>query len=127
MKQIKTGDIIVNYDNDGLFLCESFASTGIEKQADIILAGNMPAEKDGTFTNIDGVTQRIRRAVFKPLNSEPELKILLQMASQWRIALKAVSPSGVFDDLANNIEFFKGADYENIGTNGFKNNKTRGN
>jgi NADH-quinone oxidoreductase subunit G len=112
---------------NAIFLCESFKSTGIENSADIILAGNMPAEKDGTFTTIDGVTQRIRRAVFKPLNSVPELKILLQMASQWRIPLKAGSPSGVFDDLAKNIDFFKGADYESIGTNGFNNNKTRGN
>ncbi|MBN2135690.1 MAG: (2Fe-2S)-binding protein, partial [Acidobacteria bacterium] len=72
-------------------LCEPHPSE-LNKTADIIFAGNMPAEKDGTFTNDKGITQRIRRAVYKPLDSEPEWQILLELAAQWNQECKAKHP-----------------------------------
>jgi len=105
---------------DFLAVCEALPSD-LSRSADAVLAGNLPAEKDGTFTNHAGYTQRIRRAVFKPLDSEPEWKILLQIARAWRKDIKAKSPAVIFDLLAKDIKFFKDTDYEKIGSTGVLN------
>jgi NADH-quinone oxidoreductase subunit G len=99
-------------------ICESFPNN-ISRSADLVLAGNLPAEKDGTFTNYNEFTQRIRQAVFKPMDSEPEWKILLRMAQRWKKEIKASNPSEIFAEMAKKTKFFKGSDYSMIGSRGY--------
>lgn len=97
--------------------CEPLPS-GLSRSADLVFAGNLPAEKDGTFTNSTEFTQRIRQAVFKPLDSEPEWKILLRISKRWKKEIKAINPSEIFEGMAKKVKFFKGLDYEQIGSKG---------
>jgi predicted molibdopterin-dependent oxidoreductase YjgC len=102
-----------------IFVTEPY-KTMLGQNADLLLAGNMPAEKEGTFTNSKGYVQRIRQAVFKPGQSEPEWKILLEIAKQTRISVNASHPRGIFEKLSKENHSFSDMDYETIGSSGQK-------
>jgi predicted molibdopterin-dependent oxidoreductase YjgC len=92
-------------------ICESLPS-GLGKIADIVFAGNLPPEKDGTYTNHKSQTRRLHQAVFKPMNSEPEWKILLKIAERWRKDLKYANPREIFEDMKNHIDIFKNVNHQ---------------
>ena len=86
--------------------------------ADVQLPAAVYAEKDGTFTNIQGRVQRIRRALAPPGESLPGLEILERLALQARVSLKPAPPEEVFLELAHQVPAFSGMSYESIGMSG---------
>jgi len=76
------------------------------------------AEKDGTFTNVQGRVQRIRRALAPLGESLPDLEILARLAREAGLCLLEAQPAEVFLELAKNVPAFAGMSYESIGQSG---------
>jgi len=112
--------------------------------ADIIFPASAYAEKNGTFVNINGKVQRIRPAVTvveadraldgmsmsrldkfgtkwdrwasgKKINAFPTWKILVTLSKALGSKIKFGMAEEIFNEMANNIDAFKGLDYDVIG------------
>jgi len=81
--------------------------------ANVVLPVASFAEIDGSYTNLEGRVQRLRRAI-RPLGaSKPDWEILSKLASQ--LGAKGFDygePSEIMAELAGAVPFFKGAGYE---------------
>jgi NADH-quinone oxidoreductase subunit G len=86
--------------------------------ADIQLPASVYAEKDGTFTNIQGRVQRFHPAVLPLGQSLPDLEILSRLASALALDLPAASAGRVFDEMAQTEKDFSGMSWQSLGTNG---------
>jgi len=64
----------------------------LDRLADLVLPVAVPAEKSGTFTNIEGLSQNFRPAVKAPPGVLPEGAILERLGA--RLALKRGGPGG---------------------------------
>ncbi len=85
---------------------------------DVVLAGSVYAEKDGTFTNFQGRVQKISAAV-PPLGiSMPDLEILARLASALGIPLESRPASKVFEEIGRQVEAFSGMTYQTVGDSG---------
>lgn len=81
--------------------------------AHVLLPGATWAEKDGTFVNVDGRAQRIRRGVPPPGNTRPETELLQEMLVELGERKQVLSAEGV----AKECRF----DWAKIGDLGHKN------
>jgi NADH-quinone oxidoreductase subunit G len=81
------------------------------RRADVQLPSAVFAEKEGTFTNLQGRVQRIHAAVPPLGQSLPDLAIFEQLARALGVALPAVSAEEVFGVLAARIPAFAGMEY----------------
>jgi NADH-quinone oxidoreductase subunit G len=61
--------------------------SALDSLADIVLPTALPAEKQGSFTNVAGVTQSFERAVRAPRGCRPEGEILTSLASKLGVEL----------------------------------------
>jgi predicted molibdopterin-dependent oxidoreductase YjgC len=86
--------------------------------ADIRLPAAVYAEKDGTFTNVQGRVQRFHAAVPPMGESLPDLDILSKLASELRLPAKASSPEQVFSEIGQAVEAFAGMTWQTVGSNG---------
>lgn len=69
------------------------------------------AEKEGTFTNFEGRTQKFNR-VLNPLGeSQPEWQILIDLSKRMGIDLGFFNEEDIFNELALKFEAFKGLSY----------------
>ena len=86
--------------------------------AHVQLPSAVYAEKDGTYTNIQGRVQRIHAAV-PPLGASlPDLAILAALASGLGLQPGAAAASELFRKIGENVEPFAGMTYETIGSAG---------
>ncbi|MBI4313313.1 MAG: (2Fe-2S)-binding protein [Candidatus Omnitrophica bacterium] len=86
--------------------------------AHLVLPSAVYAEKDGTFTNVDGHVQRTFKA-FEPLQgARPTLEILFEIAKRMDEPLIYSSAVQVFKALAQAVPAFHGLDYDMIGKTG---------
>ena len=117
--------------------------------ADIIFPASAYAEKNGTFVNINGMVQRIRPAISvveadraldgmsmsrldkfgtkwdrwasgKKINAFPTWKILVSLSKAMGGKIKFGMAEEIFNEMANNIDAFKGLEYDVIGELGVK-------
>ncbi len=86
--------------------------------ASIQLPAAVYAEKDGTFTNVQGRVQRIRRAVDPLGESLPDLEIFARLAEEMRVPLQNGTAEEVFLELAQSTAAFAGMTYDSIGDSG---------
>ncbi|MBI3854293.1 MAG: molybdopterin-dependent oxidoreductase [Planctomycetes bacterium] len=90
----------------------------LAEAAHVVIPGTAWAEKDGTFMNVDGRVQRIRKAVEPPVTARPETQWLQEALVALQARPAAVSVEGVFR------EALPGYDYGKIGNQGVKTNGT---
>ncbi len=88
------------------------------KLAQVVLPAAVYAEKEGTFTNLDGRVQRIRAAVPPLGESLPDLEIIDALAAALEVPLPPVPPAEVFGEMARQVEAFAGMTYESLGSGG---------
>ena len=86
--------------------------------AHVVIPGTAWAEKDGTFMNVDGRVQRIRKAVEPPVTARPEAQWLQEALVSLGARATVTSIEGVFR------EALPGYDYGKIGHLGVKSNGT---
>jgi NADH-quinone oxidoreductase subunit G len=82
--------------------------------AHVILPATSPLEKDGTVTNLEGRTQRLRPFLPPPAGVVPELAVLVAAGRHLGLELDA-SPSRAFARVAEAAALFSGLTWESIG------------
>ena len=78
--------------------------------ADLVLPGTSYLEREGTYVNVEGRIQRLRRTAIPP--APDELAWIAQLASRFEVELSP-SPSLVFAELSERV--FGGVTYEDLG------------
>jgi len=78
--------------------------------ADLVLPGTSYLERDGTYVNVEGRVQRLRRAAIPP--APDELAWIAQLAARFGVEISPY-PSLVFAELSERV--FGGVTYEDLG------------
>ncbi len=86
--------------------------------ADIQLPSAVYAEKEGTFTNLQGRVQRFHAAVPPIGQSLPDIEIIAQLAAELGIALPGASAEEVFREIGRSVEAFAGMTWQSVGESG---------
>ena len=80
--------------------------------ADVVFPAASYAEQDGTFTNNDGLVQRVRQSIPALHQSKPDWMIVAQLAKELGLDFGfEMSASAVFRDIAKNIPAYSGMTY----------------
>lgn len=77
-------------------------------------------EKDGTFTNFDGVVQRIRRAIRAASTCKSEGWYAMKLAQAFGERLDFESPRAIFGAIAGEIPEFAGLAWDALGDHGLR-------
>jgi len=102
-----------SYDAKFVVVQDMFLPAEAGEIADVVLPVASFAEVDGSYTNLEGRVQRLRRAI-PPLGvSKPDWQILARLAEQLGVeGFQYQEPSEIMAELAGAVPFFKGASYE---------------
>ncbi len=80
--------------------------------ADVVLPAASYAEQDGTFTNNDGLVQRVRQSIPPLHQSKPDWMITAQLAKELGMDFGyEMSASAVFREIAENMPAYSGMRY----------------
>jgi len=80
--------------------------------ADVVLPASSYAEQDGTFTNNDGLVQRVRQSIAPLHQSKPDWMITAQLAKELGMDYGyEVSASAVFREIAEKVRAYAGLRY----------------
>lgn len=92
--------------------------TSTSRISDITLPSSVYAEKEGTFTNVQGRVQRLYR-VLQPLGkSRPTWKILTDLGKALGLGHTYDKASAIFDELAKDTPAFNNLSHQSIGKQG---------
>ncbi len=86
--------------------------------ADVQLPAAVYAEKEGTFTNLQGRVQQFHAAVPPLGESLPDLEILSKVATELGAPLHYLSAEEAFVEIGKKIEAFAGMTYRTLGESG---------
>jgi NADH-quinone oxidoreductase subunit G len=86
--------------------------------ADIQLPAAVYAEKEGTFTNIQGRVQRFHAAVAPLGESLSDLEILNRLALDLDVPLAGTSAAGVLAEIGQTVSAFAGMTWQTVGSKG---------
>ena len=86
--------------------------------AHLVLPSAIYAEKDGTFTNVDGRVQRIQAALAPWGEAKPEWLILTELAARLGLDETFTDAPSIFAALAKREAPFNGLSYQVIGDQG---------
>ena len=86
--------------------------------AQVLLPASVYAEKEGTFTNLEGRVQRILPAVPPLGESLPDLEILGRLAAELDVTLKTTLPEEIFREIGEREPPFAGMTYDTVGDAG---------
>jgi NADH-quinone oxidoreductase subunit G len=90
------------------------------KYADIVIPAETHAEKEGTVTHPEGRLQRLRRNVPLPEGMIAGWRFLDAVAGEVGVGRDAEAPADIFAALCNEIPFYEGLTYEEIGGAGLR-------
>jgi anaerobic selenocysteine-containing dehydrogenase len=110
-----SGNAIPN--RDFVVLWELFISEVSEfaRQADVILPAASFAEVDGTFTNNDGLVQRVRKSIEPVHQSLPDWMIAARLAKELGVDFGFErSASAVFREISERVTGYEGIRYPNL-------------
>ena len=80
--------------------------------ADVVLPAASYAEQEGTFTNNDGLVQRVRQSIFPLHQAKPDWLIVAQLAKELGMDFGfEASASSVFRDIAGTVQAYTGLRY----------------
>jgi NADH-quinone oxidoreductase subunit G len=91
--------------------------TGSSGWATTIVPSAMPLEKEGTFTNLEGLVQRLRPAVEPPAGVLDGITLASELARRLGLALPG-QPAAAFSDMAERRPAFSGLTWHEIGERG---------
>ena len=105
-------------DSLDFLVVQEIFMTETAKYASVILPASSFLEKSGTFTNAERRVQRVNATV-KPLaGTRPDGQIMCEVLQRFGYPQEDYTPDGVLAEIAQIVPFFKGATWENLGTNG---------
>ena len=80
--------------------------------ADVVLPAASYAEQDGTFTNNDGLVQRVRQSIPPLHQSKPDWMIVAQLARELGVDFGyEMSASAVFREIGDRVQAYSGMRY----------------
>ncbi len=88
--------------------------------ANVVFPSATFAEKEGTFTNLNGMVQKINRAIPAPDQARPDLDIFGDVAKVLGDPFGSVGPEKVMEEIARNEKSFKNVSYDKLGDTGIK-------
>lgn len=103
-------------------VCQDIFINSTGEMADVILPSCSFAEKDGTFTNSDRRVQRVRKAIAPVGESQPDWRILCELAKRLEARL-GIEPSAgwdyrhpeeIWEEMRRVTPDFRGITYERI-------------
>ncbi len=86
--------------------------------AHVRLPAAVYAEKEGTFTNLQGRVQRFHAAVPPIGQSMPDLEIITRLAAELGVILSGNSAEEVFCEIGKSVEAFAGMTWQGVGESG---------
>jgi NADH-quinone oxidoreductase subunit G len=86
--------------------------------SDIQLPASVYAEKEGTFTNLEGRVQRFHPAVPPIGESLPDLEILARLAVELGVSLPGVAAAEVLAEIGKTVAAFAGVTWQTVGSSG---------
>lgn len=96
---------------DFLVVQEMF-ETATTATADVVLPAASYAEQDGTFTNNDGLVQRVRQSIPPVHQAKPDWMIVAQLAKELGMDFGfELAPTSVFRNIAENVPAYSGMRY----------------
>ena len=96
---------------DFLVVQELF-ETETTHHADVVLPASSYAEQDGTFTNNDGLVQRVRQSIPPVHQSKPDWMIVAQLAKELGMDFGfESSPSTIFRHIGEHVPAYSGMRY----------------
>ena len=96
---------------DFLVVQELF-ETETTEHADVVLPAASYAEQDGTFTNNDGLVQRVRQSIPPIHQAKPDWMIIAQLAKELGLDFGfELSASAVFRDIGEHVAAYSGMRY----------------
>ena len=110
-----SGNVKIN--RDFVVLWELFISEVSEfgRQADVILPAASFAEVDGTFTNNDGLVQRVRKSIDPVHQSLPDWMIAARLAKELGVDFGFErSASAVFREISDRVAGYEGIRYPHL-------------
>jgi NADH-quinone oxidoreductase subunit G len=103
-----------------LIAFSEFVTTGLAEHATVIFPVSSNAEKEGTLTHPDGRVQRVRQAIGRQGDIEPEWNVLAALADRCGAELDVSTAADVTGALAAAAPFLAGLDFEEIGGRGMR-------
>jgi formate dehydrogenase alpha subunit len=99
---------------------EDLFMTHVGSYAQVILPGVSFAEKDGTFTNMEGRIQRIRKAILPVGDSMPDWKILCDLSTRMGYPMGYQSPAEMMEEIASLVPIYAGVSYSSLEKEGIQ-------
>jgi predicted molibdopterin-dependent oxidoreductase YjgC len=82
------------------------------RYADVVLPASSYAEQDGTFTNNDGLVQRVRQSIPPVHQTKPDWMITAQLAKELGLDYGfELSPGAVFREISEQVPAYSGMRY----------------
>jgi NADH-quinone oxidoreductase subunit G len=98
-----------------------FAGEAVTQHADVVFPAEATAEKDGTLTHPDGRLQRLRPSIGHPGQVRMEWQVLVDLAARLGLdAAQGVTAAAVFNELAEQVPFYRGLTLDEIGGDGLR-------
>ena len=91
---------------------------GTAELARVLLPAAVYAEKEGTFTNVQGRVQRIHAAVPPLGEALPDLEILSRLSAALGVSLPPPDPARIFEAMGERVTAFCGMSYDTVGESG---------
>jgi len=102
-------DALAKFD---FLVVQELFHTATTEHADVVLPAASFAEVDGTYTNNDGLVQRVRQSVPPVHQSKPDWGITSQIADAMGVAFNfQMSASAVFREIAERVGPYEGLRY----------------
>ena len=99
---------------------DMFLSAEAGAIADVVLPVASFAEIDGTYTNLEGRVQRVRRAIPPLVVSKPDWEVFSKLANRLGAeGFEYGEPSEIVAELAGAVPFFKGLSYKALENKAF--------
>ncbi len=113
-----TNKVIKALDSMDLVIVQELFMTPTAEHATVVLPGASFLEKEGTFTNGERRVQRVNRVVQPIEGTKPDGQIIIDIMNRMGYEQPDYTAEGVLKEIAEIVPFFKGAKWEELGTNG---------
>ena len=110
-KVLEEMDFVVVQD---LFMTET------AEMADVVLPACSFAEKDGTFTSVSRLIQRVRKVIEPCGERRPDWEILCELSTRMGYEMKYAHPGQIMDEIASLTPPYGGISYERLKSGGLR-------
>jgi NADH-quinone oxidoreductase subunit G len=95
-----------------LLVVQGAVDSELAQMADVFFAGAVEFEKEGTYTNVDGRVQRLRRAIDVPINSAADWSLLVHLGTELGMAWEYAGIEDITAEIGERLQGrYAGFDY----------------